>query len=185
MNAGGASRARVGISACLLGQRVRYDGGHKRSPRITGTLGRIFEWVPVCPEVELGLGVPRETLRLEARGRSQRLVFSDSREDITSRMNAWSLDRLAQLERLDLCGYILKSGSPSCGVRGVKLFRTGRPGPPARRGVGLFARALMKRLPRLPIEEEGRLQDKAARDRFVARVLAYRRRRDRRPRARA
>jgi uncharacterized protein YbbK (DUF523 family) len=185
MNAGGASRARVGISACLLGQRVRYDGGHKRSRPITGTLGRIFEWVPVCPEVELGLGVPRETLRLETRGRSQRLAFTDSRVDITSRMNAWSRDRLAQLERLDLCGYILKSGSPSCGLRGVKLFGISRPGPPARRGVGLFARALMKRFPRLPIEEETRLLDKAAIDRFVARVLAYRRLRDRRPRARA
>src|SRR5262245_56202454 len=149
MNAG-ATRARVGISACLLGQRVRYDGGHKRSPRISGPLGRIFEWVPVCPEVELGLGVPRDTLRLEARGRSQRLAFSDRREDITRRMNAWSRHRLDQLETLDLCGFILKSRSPSCGARGVKLHRTGRPGPPARRGVGLFARALMRRYPRLP-----------------------------------
>src|SRR5262245_66590099 len=113
MNADGAKRAHVGISACLLGQRVRYDGGHKRSPRITGPLERIFEWVPVCPEVELGLGVPRDTLRLEARGRSRRLVFSESREDITRRMNTWSRHRLDQLEMLDLCGYILKSSSPS------------------------------------------------------------------------
>ena len=184
MSVGKDSPIRVGISACLLGQRVRYDGGHKRDRRITGTLGRIFEWVPVCPEVEMGLGVPRETLRLEGRGRSQRLVFRDSRSDITSRMNAWSHDRLEQLEKLDLCGYVLKSGSPSCGMRGVKVFRPGGPGRPARRGVGLFARALMKRFPRLPIEEEGRLQERADRDSFVARVLSYRRRRDQRLRAR-
>jgi uncharacterized protein YbbK (DUF523 family) len=175
-------RIRVGISACLLGQKVRYDGGHKRCRPVTDTLGRIFEWVPVCPEVELGLGVPRETLRLEGRSGSPRLVFRDTRDDITDRMTAWSRRRLAQLERLDLCGFVLKSRSPSCGMSRVKVFRAGASGRPSLRGVGLFARALMDRFPLLPVEEEGRLRGRAARDGFVERVLAYRRRRERRAR---
>jgi len=178
-------RIRVGISACLLGQEVRYDGGHKRCRPVTDTLGRIFEWVPVCPEVELGLGVPRETLRLEGRAGSPRLVFRDTGGDITDRMNAWSRRRLKHLERLDLSGFVLKSRSPSCGMSRVKVFTAGAPGRPSLRGVGLFARVLMDRFPLLPVEEEGRLSERAARDGFVERVLAYRRRRDRRPRARS
>jgi uncharacterized protein YbbK (DUF523 family) len=169
-------RIRVGISACLLGQRVRYDGGHKRDRLITGTLGRRFEWVPVCPEVEMGLGVPRETLRLEGRDGPPRLVLRHTRGDITRRMNAWSRRRLEQLETMDLCGYVLKSDSPSCGMRRVKVFATGAAGRPARGGVGLFARALMDRFPLLPVEEEARLRERAVRDDFVKRVVSYRRR---------
>ena len=101
-----ASSIRVGISACLLGQEVRYDGGHTRDPLITGTLGRLFEWVPVCPEVEMGLGVPRETLALEGCAGAPRLVFRDSRSDITGRMNDWARRRLAELGGADLCAYI-------------------------------------------------------------------------------
>ena len=171
-------RLRVGISACLLGQKVRYDGGHKRDRRITGTLGRLFEWVPVCPEVELGLGVPRETLRLEGRTRMSRLVFSDSRRDITGRMNRWSRGRLKQLETMDLCGYILKSDSPSCGPEGVPVYPFGAKGRSRPEGVGLYARALMRRFPLLPVEEEGRLHDPVLRKSFVERVLSYSRRRD-------
>jgi uncharacterized protein YbbK (DUF523 family) len=174
------SRIRVGISACLLGQEVRYDGGHKRDHRIIATLGRRFEWVPVCPEVEMGLGVPREALRLVGRDDSPRLVFLETRVDITDRMNAWSRRRLKRIETMDLCGYVLKSNSPSCGMGRVKVFRAGGPGRPARKGVGLFARALMDRFPLLPVEEEGRLHRRAARDRFVERVLSYRQRRERR-----
>src|SRR3989449_5722838 len=147
------SRIRVGISACLLGQEVRYDGGHKRDGLIIATLGRLFEWVPVCPEVEMGLGVPRETLRLEGDRRRPRLVLERARRDITSRMSAWSRRRLAQLDRLDLCGYVLKSRSPSCGLRSVPVHRSGRPGAPKGRATGAFARALLKRFPRLPVEE--------------------------------
>jgi uncharacterized protein YbbK (DUF523 family) len=180
MTARSIPRVRVGISACLLGQRVRYDGGHKLDRRVAGPLGRLFEWIPVCPEVELGLGVPRETLRLEGDPRRPRLVFERARRDITSRMRAWSLRRLEQLDLLDLCGYILKSRSPTCGLRSVPVHRTGRPGaPPARRGSGVFARALRARFPRLPVEEEDALHDRARRERFVRRVLAYRRKLDR------
>jgi uncharacterized protein YbbK (DUF523 family) len=179
------SRIRVGISACLLGRKVRYDGGHKRDRLITRVLGRRFEWVPVCPEVEMGLGVPRETLRLEGRDGSPRLVFRHTRGDITRRMNAWSRLRLEQLETMNLCGYVLKSDSPSCGMRRVKVFATGGAGPPSREGVGLFARALLDRFPLLPVEEEGRLHERAARDDFVKRVVSYRRRRDPRTRDRA
>jgi uncharacterized protein YbbK (DUF523 family) len=179
MTARSAPRVRVGISACLLGQKVRYDGGHTLDRRITLPLGRLFEWVPVCPEVELGLGVPRETLRLEGDPRRPRLVFERARRDITARMSTWSRRRLAELGRLDLCGYVLKSRSPSCGLRSVPVHRTGRPGAPPRRGSGVFARALMKRFPRLPIEEEEALHERARRERFVRRVLAYRRRLER------
>ena len=174
------SRIRVGISACLLGQEVRYDGGHKRDGLIIATLGRRFEWVPVCPEVEMGLGVPREALRLEGRDDSPRLVFLETRVDITDRMNSWSRRRLKRIEAMDLCGYVLKSNSPSCGMRRVKVFKGGGPGRPARKGVGLFARALMDRFPLLPVEEEVRLHRRAARDRFVERVVSYRQRRERR-----
>jgi uncharacterized protein YbbK (DUF523 family) len=180
MTASSAPRVRVGISACLVGQKVRYDGGHKLDRRVVGPLGRLFEWVPVCPEVELGLGVPRETLRLEDDPRRPRLVFEISRRDITARMGAWSRRRLAELDRLDLCGYVLKSRSPSCGRRSVPVHRAAGPGATQQRGTGLFARALIDRFPRLPVEEEEALHDRTRRERFVRRVLAYRRRLDRR-----
>lgn len=168
----------MGISACLLGLKVRYDGGHKRDGRLLRALGRLFEWVPVCPEVELGLGLPRETLRLEGSEKAPHLVFTDTRGDLTDRMSAWSRRRLRQLVALDLCGYVLKSRSPSCGLRRVPLHRPGARGAPARRGVGLFARALRDRFPLLPLEEEDRLRDRESRDRFLERVLEYRRLRD-------
>jgi uncharacterized protein YbbK (DUF523 family) len=169
----GRPRLRIGISSCLLGQEVRYDGGHKRDRWITETLGGVFEWVPVCPEVELGLGVPRDTLRLEGTADAPRLVFADSRRDVTARMRAWSRRRLKRLEALDLCGFILKSDSPSCGLERVRLHPPGSDGPAARRGIGLFARALKDRFPLLPVVEERRLHDPALRDRFVERVFRY------------
>jgi uncharacterized protein YbbK (DUF523 family) len=149
---------------------VRWDGGHKRDHCIIDTLGRRFEWVPVCPEEELGLGVPREALRLEGSPRAPRLVFRDSRVDITERMTSWAEARVASLARLDLCGYILKSDSPSCGMERVEVLGPGRG---ARKGVGLFARVLMERLPLLPIEEENRLHDPRLRQAFIERVFAY------------
>ena len=174
MKARGAPRVRVGISACLIGQKVRYDGGHRLDRRVTVPLGRLFEWVPLCPEVEAGLGVPRETLRLEGDPRRPRLVFERARRDITARMSAWSRRRLAEIDRLQLCGYVLKSRSPSCGLRSVPVRGTGGPGAArVRRGSGLFARALRKRFPRLPMEEEAALRDRERRERFVRRVLAY------------
>jgi uncharacterized protein YbbK (DUF523 family)/uncharacterized protein YbgA (DUF1722 family) len=164
---------RIGISACLLGHEVRYDGGHKRDRLLTETFGRFVEWVPVCPEVELGLGVPRPTLRLAPAGDALRLVESDAGRDHTRAMRAFARKRLAALRALGLCGYVLKRGSPSCGLERVKVYPPR--GRPRREGRGLFAAAVLEALPRLPVEEEGRLADPALREGFVERVFAYRR----------
>jgi uncharacterized protein YbgA (DUF1722 family)/uncharacterized protein YbbK (DUF523 family) len=162
---------RLGISACLLGLEVRHDGGHKRDSFLTGTLARFVEWVPVCPEVELGLGVPREPIRLEGDPATPRLVATKSGTDLTGAMTRLVRARAAQLARLDLVGYVLKDDSPSCGMERVRVH--GHGARPARRGIGLFARALMERLPLLPVEEEGRLHDAALRENFIERVFAY------------
>src|SRR5512145_160552 len=162
---------RVGISACLLGQQVRYDGGHKRDAFLTDTLGRWVEWVPVCPEVELGLGIPREAIRLEGDPDRPRLVAPRSGADHTAAMQRLARARAAELARQDLSGYVLKKDSPSCGMARVRVYAGS--GTPARRGTGLFARALMERLPLLPVEEEGRLHDARLRENFVERVFAY------------
>src|SRR5437867_1578905 len=130
---------RLGISACLLGQAVRYDGGHKRDPFLAETLGRFVEWVPVCPEVELGLGVPREPIRLEGDPAAPRLVAAKSRRDLTRAMTRLARARAAELARLDLVGYVFKKDSPSCGMERVRVHGGGRP---RRRGTGLFERAL-------------------------------------------
>ncbi len=174
--AAGGSHIRVGISACLLGQEVRFDGGHKRDRYLTDTLGRFFEWVPVCPEVEMGLGTPRETLRLVGEAEAPRLTFAKTGGDQTDGMQAWARTKLEVLSRADLSGYILKSDSPSCGMERVRVYRAS--GVPTRDGVGLFARALMARFPALPVEEEGRLHDLGLRENFVERVFCYRRWRD-------
>ena len=163
-------RPRLGVSACLLGQRVRHDGDHKREAFLA-TLGRLVEWVPVCPEVELGLGIPREPIQLEGHPGTPRLIALDSRTDHTPAMTRFARDRVEQLRRLGLAGYVLKAGSPSCGMARVPVH--GARGRSARRGTGLVARALMERLPLLPVEEEGRLRDPALRRSFVARIFAY------------
>jgi len=164
---------RVGISACLLGQEVRFDGSHKRDRYITDTLGKFFEWVPVCPEVEMGLTTPRETLRLVGEPEDPRLLFFKTGGDITDGMKAWAKARLDALTGMDLSGYILKSDSPSCGMERVRIYRA--TGVPSKDGVGIFARALMHRFPLLPVAEEGRLHDLALRENFVERVFCYRR----------
>jgi uncharacterized protein YbgA (DUF1722 family)/uncharacterized protein YbbK (DUF523 family) len=165
---------RVGISSCLLGEEVRYDGGHQKDPYITGVLARHFTWVPVCPEMEVGLGVPREPIRLVGDPGAPRLLGVTSGADHTLRMNDFARRRVQELGRRALSGYVLKRASPSCGMERVKLHRD-EGGPPARTGVGLFARALMDALPLLPVEEEGRLDDARLRDNFITRVFAYRR----------
>ena len=164
---------RVGISACLLGQPVRYDGGHKADPFIIETLGRYFSWVPVCPEMEIGLGTPREPMRLEGDAAATRLVATVSGHDHTTAMQRFATQRVPQLAALGLHGYILKKNSPSCGMTGVRVY--GSSGRARRRGRGLFAQALMTRLTLLPVEEEGRLQDPGLRAHFVERVYGYHR----------
>ena len=166
---------RIGISACLLGEEVRYDGGHKRDPFLTDILGPHVQWVPVCPEVEVGMGTPREPVNLYRSGNELRMVTAHTGHDYTEAMNRWADARLDELARADLSGYVLKSDSPSCGMERVKVF--GLDGVSARTGRGLFAEALLKRMPSLPVEDEVRLRDLRLRDDFLERVLAFRRRR--------
>ncbi len=175
-HARGASPLRVGVSSCLLGHEVRYDGGHKRDRFLTDTLGPHVEWVPVCPELELGLGVPRESIRLEGDPQAPRLVAPGSHADHTETMARLARARTDALASLDLDGYVLKKDSPSCGMERVRVY--GGRGAPSRAGVGAFARVLMERLPLLPVEEEGRLNDPVLRENFVERLFAHQRWRD-------
>lgn len=161
---------RVGISSCLLGEQVRFDGGHKHDTLITETLGRFFSWVPVCPEMELGLGAPRESLRLVGRPERPRLVALKSQTDHTQPMEQYAACRLGELAGVGLHGYILKKDSPSCGMERVRVYD--KSGMPQRTGRGLFAAALIERFPLLPAEEEGRLRDARLRENFVERVFA-------------
>lgn len=166
-------KVRLGISSCLLGNKVRYDGGHKLDRYLTDTLGRYAEFVPVCPEVECGFPVPRESLRLVGDPASPRLVTTRTGQDFTDRMAGWAARRVVELERDGLCGYIFKSGSPSSGMQGVKIYDAN--GVPSNRGVGMFAMAFMKHFPLLPVEQESRLQDPRMRENFIERVFAFQR----------
>ena len=166
------SPIRLGVSSCLLGEEVRFDGGHKRDRFIADLLGRFFEWVPVCPEVEVGMGTPRPALRLVDGDDGLRMVAIQSGVDHTEAMQRFSGRRVQVLRSLDLCGYILKKDSPSCGMTRVKIYGEGLP---RREGRGLYASALMEAYPNLPIEDEGRLNDAALRENFIERVFAYRR----------
>ncbi len=164
----------IGISSCLLGTKVRYDGGHKHDRFITDTLGQYFEWVPICPEVEMGLGTPRESIRLVRDGEDIRLVTQNSSRDLTEEMRSFARHRTNLLHNEDLCGYILKSDSPSCGVMRVRIYTRGG-AVPAKTGRGMFATALLEKFPDLPVEEEGRLCDPRIRENWIERVFAYRR----------
>ena len=167
---------RLGVSSCLLGQAVRHDGGHKRDRFVTDLLGSHVEWVPVCPELESGMGVPRPAMRLVRAGRALRLLEVRSGRDHTARMQRYAARRLRALRSLELCGYVLKKNSPSCGMARVKIY--GNEGMARREGSGLFAAALLQTWPSLPVEEEGRLNDPALRENFIERVFVYRRLRD-------
>ena len=165
----------MGISTCLLGEPVRYDGGHKRDRFLTDTFGRFVEWVPVCPEVECGLSVPRPAMRLVGEPGSPRLVVIKTGEDITARMQRWARKRLDELEGENLCGFVFKSKSPSSGMERVRVY--GENGMPRGTGSGIFAAAFMDRFPLLPVEEEGRLHDIGIRENFIERIfclIAYR-----------
>jgi uncharacterized protein YbgA (DUF1722 family)/uncharacterized protein YbbK (DUF523 family) len=168
-------RPLVGISACLLGHQVRYDGGHKRDAFVGGPLAQIFDYLPVCPEVEIGLGIPRPPIRLIGGGPLPRAVGVDDPDlDVTGRLETLAAERVRGLAG-GLDGYILKKGSPSCGMERVKVYPAQGRGPAMRQGQGVFARVLMQALPSLPVEEEGRLKDPVLREGFVNRVLVHRR----------
>jgi uncharacterized protein YbgA (DUF1722 family)/uncharacterized protein YbbK (DUF523 family) len=163
----------VGISTCLLGEEVRFDGGHKRDSFLADVLGRFVRFVPSCPEVEIGMGTPREAvrlIRLDGRAR-MRGVRTDT--DHTDAMEEYARRRVRELEAMGLCGYVLKRSSPSCGMERVREYDAA--GHAARTGTGIFARILMEELPLLPVEEEGRLNDDRLRESFIERIFAYRR----------
>ncbi len=169
---GNPQPVRIGVSSCLLGMKVRYDGGHKDDVFVHRTLSEYVEFVPVCPEVEIGLGTPRETIRLEGDPSDPRLIAPQSGRALTETMKAYASKRLDELAGIGLHGYILKKDSPSCGMERVRVHQAVS-GRPARVGTGLFAAALMSRFPSLPVEEEGRLNDPILRENFIERVFAF------------
>lgn len=169
-------RPRVGVSACLIGWEVRYSGGAKWTPAVAEALAAHVEWVPVCPEVEMGLGVPREAIELVGPAAAPELVGTESRRILTARLARWAEARLAELDALRLCGWVFKARSPSCGTRAVPR-RAHAGAPLVADGEGLFARAVRRRWPDFPVVEEEDLADPDARARFleaVRRVAATR-----------
>ena len=167
---------KLGISSCLLGNNVRYDGGHKLDRFLRDTLGQYVSFVPVCPEVECGLPVPRESMRLVGDPADPRLITTRTGIDHTERMKSWARQRLDALAQEDLCGFIFKKDSPSSGMQRVKVYND--KGMAEKTGSGLFAKAFMERFPRVPTEEEGRLYDPRLRENFIERIFALQRWRD-------
>ena len=166
-------KIRIGVSACLLGQQVRFDGGHKHDRYLTDTLGGYLDFVPVCPEVEAGFPIPRETFRLVGDPGAPRLVTSRTNVDHTDRMVGWAEKRVRELEAENLCGFIFKSDSPSSGLMRVKVYNP--KGMAEKKGVGLFARAFTHHFPLLPVEEEGRLNDPKLRETFIEQIFTLKR----------
>jgi len=167
------NRIKIGVSACLLGENVRWNGGHSRDRYLTDTLGLYVEYVPVCPEVECGMGVPRETLRLVGDPDNPSLVTSKTNIDHTDRMNRWARKRVKDLEKENLCGFIFKKKSPSSGLFNVPV-RTSK-GMPQKKGQGIFARIFTEHFPLIPVEEEGRLHDPKLRETFIEQIFTLKR----------
>ncbi|MDR3569960.1 MAG: DUF523 and DUF1722 domain-containing protein [Syntrophobacteraceae bacterium] len=160
----------LGIGTCLLGEPVRYDGGHKLDRFLKDTLGQFVDYVAVCPEVECGLGIPREAMHLEGAPGAFRLITSRTKADLTDRMLSWSRQRVKELESENLCGFIFKSRSPSSGMERVRVLDNN--GVPHKTGVGIFAGVFMQHFPLVPVEDEGRLHDPALRENFIERIFA-------------
>lgn len=170
-------RIRLGISTCLLGEKVRFDGGHKFNPYLNNVLGDYVDYIPVCAEVESGLPTPRQALRLiRSEAGTIKLVFSRSGEEQTEQMESWCRQRMNSLNRENLDGFVFMSKSPSCGMERVKVYDTN--GIPKKDGVGIFARIFMEHFPGLPVEEEGRLNDPKLRENFIAAVFTLKRLRE-------
>ena len=164
---------KIGVSSCLLGQNVRYNGGHSQDHFITDTLSQYFEFIPVCPEVECGLPIPRESMRLVGDPESPRLATGRTKQDHTEKMLSWCAKKVRELEALDLYGFIFKKGSPSSGMERVKVYND--KGMPSNKGIGMFARAFMEHFPLLPVEEEGRLHDPELRENFIETIFVLKR----------
>jgi uncharacterized protein YbgA (DUF1722 family)/uncharacterized protein YbbK (DUF523 family) len=167
------AKPNLGISACLLGHQVRFDGGHKRDKFLTDVFGKCVDWVPVCPELEVGMGIPRETVRLVGSPMNPKMISQKSGRDWTVAMNRLATNRARELAKLNLSGYVFKKDSPSCGLERVRVYDSNN--IPARKGRGLFAARVAQRLPLMPVEEEGRSNDLSLRENFIERVFAYRR----------
>ena len=166
-------KIRIGVSTCLLGESVRYDGGHARDRYVTDTLGQYMEFMPVCPEMEAGLGLPREPIRLMGNPESPRVITNNTNKDLTETMTTRAQQRVRELEKEDFCGFIFKSKSPSCGMERVKVYT--EKGMPVKKGVGVFAKAFMDHFPRIPVEEDGRLHDPHLRENFIERIFTLNR----------
>ena len=167
---------RIGISSCLLGNKVRWNAGHKLDRYLTNTLGQFVEYVPVCPEVEAGFGVPRESFRLVGDPENPRLITFKSKTDHTDQMIDWAKKRLKELQKEDLCGFIFKSDSPSSGMIRVKVYN--EKGMPHKVGIGIFARAFMEHFPLIPVEDDGRLNNPLIRENFILQIFTMKRWRD-------
>ena len=163
------NKIRVGISSCLLGKKVRYDGGDKLDAYIMEGLGKHALFVPVCPEVECGMPTPREPMRLTGDPAAPRLVTVNTKLDFTEKLSAWANSRVAELEKENLSGFVLKSRSPSCGLRGVEV--SGEDDMPAKIGTGIFAKILTDKFPALPVEEEVNLHSPEAMEKFLSKLL--------------
>ena len=167
------SKIRIGVSACLIGEKVRYDGDHRRNSYVADILAEHFELVPVCPEFELGMGVPRETVDLKGSVASPNMIGTHTRKDWTESMNQWAQQRIDELAPLGLCGFVMKKGSPSCGVINVPVIQDNREAVLI--GQGLFARAFMKANSGVPVEDELRLEDILVQEEFLMKVYALHR----------
>jgi len=167
---------KIGISSCLLGNEVRWNSGHKLDKYLTNTLGQFVDYVPVCPEVETGFGVPRESFRLVGDPDTPRLITFKSKTDHTDRMVAWAAKRVQELAKEDLCGFIFKSDSPSSGMIRVKVYN--EKGMPHKVGIGIFARAFMEHFPLIPVEDDGRLNNPLIRENFILQIFTMKRWRD-------
>ena len=165
------SGIKVGVCSCLLGEKVRWNGDHKQDLFVKDLMGQFFEWVPTCPEVEIGMGIPRETVQLQGDPKAPRMVGNTTGTDWTSRMNRYSQKRSAELADMNLSGYIFKNRSPSCGIARIKVY--GDDGNPTPNGRGLFAESFMQQCTLVPVEDEGRLHDARIRENFITRVFAY------------
>lgn len=163
----------IGISACLLGEKVRYNGSHKFAPYIATALGRIFNWIPLCPEVEVGMPIPREAIQLVGTGKPPHLLGITSAKDWTPKMQAYAFQRLNLLAKENLCGFIFKSKSPSCGKEGVQVFN--KKGTVIGKSAGIFSYFFQQHFPLIPIEDEQRLSDPDIRNNFIEQVFAYQR----------
>jgi uncharacterized protein YbgA (DUF1722 family)/uncharacterized protein YbbK (DUF523 family) len=166
-------KIRLGVSSCLLGNCVRYDGGHQHDRFLTDTLGQYVEYVPVCPEVECGLSIPRESMRLVGDPADPRLITSRSGQDITDQMKKWAFARVKELAKEELDGFVFKRMSPSSGMARVKVYSDS--GMPSNKGVGIFAKIFMDYFPFLPAEEDGRLHDPVLRENFIQRIFVHKR----------